>query len=174
MNQFSWPRSIGHSPPLHSRQPTLTDWWFLAETIFTASGSQMTRSLSEPTDILPLRGYRLKILAAFVLVTATNWFSSIFPVAYWNTKTLYIHLFLYINKYRASEPRGRGPSSPRNPKKYPWGGEHKSSPGKLAEKLGCRVTQAKRVHTWFKMEVHAPAACIFLLDMYIYLLIYLL
>ena len=57
------------------------DWWFLAETILTASGPQITRSLSEPTDILPLRGYRLKILAAFVLVTATNWFSSIFPVA---------------------------------------------------------------------------------------------
>lgn len=54
--------------------------------IFTASGSHITRSLSEPTAILPFRGYRLKILAALVLVTATNWFSSIFPVACSHTK----------------------------------------------------------------------------------------
>ena len=53
----------------------------LGRDVLTASGSQITRSLSEPTDVLPLRGHRLKILAAFVLVTATNWFSSIFPVA---------------------------------------------------------------------------------------------
>lgn len=55
-------------------------------TIFTASGSHITRSLSEPTAILPFRGYRLKIFAALVLVTATNWFSSIFPVACSDTK----------------------------------------------------------------------------------------
>ena len=78
------PCSPLYSTPTHSGH---TDWWFLAETILTASGSQITRSLSEPTDILPLRGYRLKILAAFVLVTATNWFSSIFPVACKNTHT---------------------------------------------------------------------------------------
>jgi len=59
----------------------LTDWWVFAVTIFTASGSHITRSLSEPTAIRPFRGYRLKIFAALVLVTATNWFSSIFPVA---------------------------------------------------------------------------------------------
>lgn len=67
--------------PIPSLSRGLTDWWVFAVTIFTASGSQMTRSLSEPTAILPFRGYRLKIFAALVLVTATNWFSSIFPVA---------------------------------------------------------------------------------------------
>lgn len=40
----------------------------------------MTRSASEPTAIRPLRGYRLSSLAALVLVTATNMFSSILPV----------------------------------------------------------------------------------------------
>lgn len=67
--------------PIPSTSRGLTDWWVFAVTIFTASGSQMTRSPSEPTAILPFRGYRLKIFAALVLVTATNWFSSIFPVA---------------------------------------------------------------------------------------------
>ena len=56
-----------------------TDWWFLAEMILVTSGSQSTRSASEPTAMRPLRGYMLKILAALVLVTDTNWFSSIFP-----------------------------------------------------------------------------------------------
>lgn len=60
-----------------------TEWWLLAEMIFVKSGSHSTRSASEPTAMRPLRGYRLKILAAFVLVTATNWFSSILPVT-WN------------------------------------------------------------------------------------------
>lgn len=32
----------------------------------------MTMSASEPTAIRPLRGYKLKIFAAFVLVIATN------------------------------------------------------------------------------------------------------
>lgn len=59
----------------------LTDCWSLALIVLTLSGSQMTMSASEPTAIRPLRGYRLKILAAFVDVTATNWFSSIFPMA---------------------------------------------------------------------------------------------
>lgn len=54
--------------------------WVLAEIVLTLSGSQITKSASEPTAIRPFRGYRLKILAAFVLVTATNWFSSILPV----------------------------------------------------------------------------------------------
>lgn len=48
----------------------------------TASASQMTRSLSEPTAIRPFRGYRFRILAALVLVTATNVFSSILPVTW--------------------------------------------------------------------------------------------
>lgn len=48
--------------------------------ILVTSGSHSTRSASEPTAIRPLRGNRLKIFAAFVLVTATNWFSSILPV----------------------------------------------------------------------------------------------
>ncbi|TNN38596.1 hypothetical protein EYF80_051229 [Liparis tanakae] len=34
----------------------------------------------------PLRGYRLKILAALVLVTPTNWFSSILPVTWREAK----------------------------------------------------------------------------------------
>lgn len=62
-------------------KPGLTDLWLLAVTVFTLSGSQMTTSASEPTAIRPFLGYRLKILAALVLVTATNWFSSILPVA---------------------------------------------------------------------------------------------
>lgn len=70
-----------HPPALPQTSGGLTDWWVFAVTIFTASGSHMTRSPSEPTAILPFRGYRLKIFAALVLVTATNWFSSIFPVA---------------------------------------------------------------------------------------------
>lgn len=52
----------------------------------TLSGSQITKSASEPTAIRPFRGYRLKILAAFVLVTATNWFSSILPVTWGKTE----------------------------------------------------------------------------------------
>lgn len=72
--------------PIPGTSRGLTDWWVFAVTIFTASGSQMTRSLSEPTAILPFRGYKLKIFAALVLVTATNWFSSIFPVACSDTK----------------------------------------------------------------------------------------
>lgn len=59
-----------------------TELWLLAEMIFVMSGSHSTRSASEPTAIRPLRGYRLKILAALVLVTATNWFSSILPVTW--------------------------------------------------------------------------------------------
>ena len=49
-----------------------TDWWFLAEMILVTSGSQSTRSASEPTATRPFRGYRLKSLAALVLVTATK------------------------------------------------------------------------------------------------------
>lgn len=60
----------------------LTRLWLFAEMIFVTSGSHRTRSASEPTAMRPLRGYKLKILAALVLVTATNWFSSIFPVTY--------------------------------------------------------------------------------------------
>ncbi len=59
----------------------LTDCWSLALMVLTLSGSQMTMSASDPTAIRPLRGYILKILAALVDVTATNWFSSIFPMA---------------------------------------------------------------------------------------------
>lgn len=58
----------------------LTRLWLLAEMILVISGSHNTRSASEPTAMWPLRGYRLKIFAALVLVTATNWFSSILPV----------------------------------------------------------------------------------------------
>lgn len=60
----------------------LTDLWLLAVIVFTLSGSQITTSASDPTAIRPFLGYRLKILAALVLVTATNWLSSILPVAY--------------------------------------------------------------------------------------------
>lgn len=59
----------------------LTDLWLLAVMVFTLSGSQMTTSASEPTATRPFLGYKLKILAALVLVTATNWVSSILPVA---------------------------------------------------------------------------------------------
>lgn len=59
----------------------LTDCCTLAVMVLILLGSQITMSASEPTAIRPLRGYRLKILAALVLVTATNWFSSIFPIA---------------------------------------------------------------------------------------------
>lgn len=59
----------------------LTDLWLLAVIVFTLSGSQITTSASDPTAIRPFLGYRLKILAALVLVTATNWLSSILPVA---------------------------------------------------------------------------------------------
>lgn len=62
----------------------LTRLWLLAEMILVISGSHSTRSASEPTAMRPLRGNRLKILAAFVLVTATNWFSSILPVTFWD------------------------------------------------------------------------------------------
>lgn len=64
-----------------------TELWLLAEIILVESGSHSTRSASEPTAMRPLRGYRLKILAALVLVTATNWFSSILPVT-WNESEL--------------------------------------------------------------------------------------
>lgn len=40
------------------------------------------------TQVIPLRGYMLKSFAALVLVTATNWFSSIFPV---NCRKKHIH-----------------------------------------------------------------------------------
>lgn len=46
---------------------------------FVASGSHTTTSASAPGMIRPLRGYRLRILAALELVTATKRFSSIFP-----------------------------------------------------------------------------------------------
>lgn len=72
----------------------LTDCWSLALMVLTLSGSQMTMSASEPTAIRPLRGYRLKILAALVEVTATNWFSSILPMA-WQTEE---HKFRTIDK----------------------------------------------------------------------------
>ena len=70
---FSYPSPIFPS--------VLTDCWSLALMVLTLSGSQMTMSASDPTAIRPLRGYRLKIFAALVDVTATNWFSSIFPIA---------------------------------------------------------------------------------------------
>lgn len=68
-----------------------TELCVLAVTVRTASVSQMTRSASEPTAIRPLRGYRLSSLAALVLVTATNMFSSILPVVYEISHT-YTHI----------------------------------------------------------------------------------
>ncbi len=65
----------------------LTRLWLLAEMILVISGSHSTRSASDPTAMRPLRGNRLKTLAAFVLVTATNWFSSILPVTFWDRTT---------------------------------------------------------------------------------------
>lgn len=57
-----------------------TAWtWVWAEMVRFLLGSQTTMSASEPTAITPFRGYRLKILAAFVLVTATNRMGSIMP-----------------------------------------------------------------------------------------------
>lgn len=50
---------------------------------FVASGSHTTTSASAPGMMRPLRGYRLRILAALELVTATKRFSSIFPPT-WN------------------------------------------------------------------------------------------
>ncbi len=40
----------------------------------------MTKSASEPMAIVPFRGYRPKILAAFVAVNSTNLGNDIFPV----------------------------------------------------------------------------------------------
>lgn len=50
-----------------------------AEIVRFLVGSQTTMSASEPMATTPLRGYKLKILAAFVLVTATNRGGSIRP-----------------------------------------------------------------------------------------------
>lgn len=60
-----------HSMPSKMLYSTV-DLWLLAVKVFILSGSQMTTSASEPTAIRPFLGYRLKILAALVLVTATN------------------------------------------------------------------------------------------------------
>lgn len=65
---FSHPLSF----PASLSSFALTDCCCLAVMVLTLSGSQMTMSASEPTAIRPLRGYRLKILAALVDVTATN------------------------------------------------------------------------------------------------------
>uniref|UniRef100_A0A183JMK8 Secreted protein n=1 Tax=Schistosoma curassoni TaxID=6186 RepID=A0A183JMK8_9TREM len=53
-------------------------WLFFAVIVRVASPSQITKSASLPTSILPFCG-RLKTLAAFVLVTATNLHGSIKP-----------------------------------------------------------------------------------------------
>lgn len=76
-------------------------WWFtrlwvLAEKILVSLVFQMTRSASEPTAIRPLQGYMLKILAAFVLVTATNSFSSILPVAWWSENMSFMRIVLTL------------------------------------------------------------------------------
>ncbi len=70
--------SISPQWKIHSH----TRLWDLAEKIFVSFVFQITMSASDPTAIRPFRGYRLKIFAAFVLVTATKSFSSILPVAY--------------------------------------------------------------------------------------------
>lgn len=77
----AWVSCLREGPARSGGEPGLTDLWLLAVMVFTRSGSQMTTSASEPTATRPFLGYRLKILAALVLVTATNWFSSILPVA---------------------------------------------------------------------------------------------
>lgn len=87
-----WPETAGWNGRFHFCP--LTDCWSLALMVLTLSGSQMTMSASEPTAIRPLRGYRLKILAALVEVTATNWFSSILPMA-WQREE---HKFRMIDK----------------------------------------------------------------------------
>lgn len=101
-SQATFLQNYSHAtPPVFTQiSRGLTDWWVFAVMIFTASGSQITRSLSEPTAILPFRGYRLKIFAALVLVTATNWFSSIFPVACSHTRR---------TKYFCGERVGKSP-----------------------------------------------------------------
>lgn len=76
-----YPSFLFYFPPSALFSFVLTDCWSLEVMVLVLSGSQMTMSASEPTAIRPLRGYRLKIFAALVDVTATNWFSSIFPKA---------------------------------------------------------------------------------------------
>jgi hypothetical protein len=57
-------------------------WWCdVAEMVFVAWGSQIIQSPSEPIAIRPFLGYKLKIRAAFELVTATNWLISSLPVS---------------------------------------------------------------------------------------------
>lgn len=79
-----------------------TELWLFAEMIFVTSGSHSTRSASEPTAIRPLRGYRLKILAALVLVTATNWFSSILPDTWKESELRVRTLIIIIQKARGA------------------------------------------------------------------------
>lgn len=65
---------------LASKMLKSTAWtWLWAEMVRFLLGSQTTMSASEPTATTPFRGYKLKILAAFVLVTATNRVGSIMP-----------------------------------------------------------------------------------------------
>lgn len=65
---------------LASKMLKSTAWtWVSAEMVRFLLGSQTIMSASEPTAMTPFRGYKLKILAAFVLVTATNRVGSIIP-----------------------------------------------------------------------------------------------
>src|SRR5660398_188013 len=49
-------------------------WWVAAEIVRSACGSRMTRSASLPGAMVPFRGYRPKILAGMVAVSATKRF----------------------------------------------------------------------------------------------------
>lgn len=54
-----------------------------------------TRSASDPTAMIPFLGNKLNILAALVLVKATNWFWSIYP-AFWNYN-IKLGIFFILN-----------------------------------------------------------------------------
>lgn len=108
---------LNHDYTLH--KCALTEWCVLAVMVRVASVSQMTRSLSDPTAIRPLRGYRFRSFAALVLVTATNMFSSILPVTWQQENThldlVTIHLNTQSHSIRSSPqiyPRWQTSSPP--------------------------------------------------------------
>lgn len=61
-------------------------WLWTTDALNFIAVSFLLRQRKRWIRLIPLRGYMLKSLAAFVLVTATNSFSSIFPVHYRMTK----------------------------------------------------------------------------------------
>ena len=84
---FGFQTTISASDPTAIRPKNTEDtsdiWlWPRAGLTFSAVSFHLRLRKMRWIRLIPLRGYMLKSLAAFVLVTATNSFSSIFPVHY--------------------------------------------------------------------------------------------